>query len=158
LILCSQGGRLKIIDRKKHIFKLSQGEYLAPEKLETELLTSPLFSQIFVDGNSLHPFTVALVYPNYDLLPAQQNGHAGGRPHPPATAEIMQTLLAELKTVGKSRSLKSYEIPKKIHILSEAFSSENGFMTPTQKLKREAVRIAFKKQLAELYSGVSLLD
>ncbi|OQV25541.1 Long-chain-fatty-acid--CoA ligase 5, partial [Hypsibius exemplaris] len=152
-----EGGRLKVIDRKKHIFKLSQGEYLAPEKLETELLTSPLVNQIFIDGNSLHPFTVALVYPNYDLLQPVQNG-GGDVPDKLTAAEVEKTLLAEFKVVGKSRYLKSYEIPKKIYILPEPFSSENGFMTPTQKVKRETVRMAFKKQLTDMYKGVSLVD
>lgn len=48
-----QNGALKIIDRKKHIFKLAQGEYLAPEKIESIYIRSKFVGQVFVDGNSL---------------------------------------------------------------------------------------------------------
>ena len=151
-----------MIDRKKHLFKLSQGEYLAPEKLESDLLNCLLISQIFIDGNSLHPFTVALVYPNYELIPGPikngPNGLSTTPPPKPSPAEVEKLLLEEMKVVGKARRLKSYEIPKKIYILPEPFSAENGLMTPTQKVKRATVRMTFKKQLADLYKGVSLID
>ena len=51
--VCWQTGALKIFDRKKHIFKLSQGEYLAPEKIENIYVRSALVEQAFVDGRSV---------------------------------------------------------------------------------------------------------
>lgn len=48
-----QNGALKVIDRKKNIFKLAQGEYIAPEKIETIYIRSSLVSQIFVHGETL---------------------------------------------------------------------------------------------------------
>jgi len=48
-----QNGTLKIIDRKKHIFKLSQGEYIAPEKVENIYQSSSYVAQVFVHGESL---------------------------------------------------------------------------------------------------------
>ena len=48
-----QNGTLKIIDRKKHIFKLSQGEYIAPEKIENIYVRSQYVAQVFVHGESL---------------------------------------------------------------------------------------------------------
>lgn len=51
--LLFQNGTLKIVDRKKHIFKLAQGEYIAPEKIENIYTRSDPVAQIFVHGDSL---------------------------------------------------------------------------------------------------------
>ena len=53
-------GAVKIIDRAKNIFKLSQGEYIAPEKLENVFIQSPFLQQIFVYGDSLQSYLVAI--------------------------------------------------------------------------------------------------
>ena len=57
------GGRLKIIDRKKNMFKLSQGEYVVPDRLENEFVKSPLIAQVFVYGDSLQNYLVSIVVP-----------------------------------------------------------------------------------------------
>jgi len=54
-------GSIKIIDRSKNIFKLSQGEYVAPEKLENIFIQSPYIAQCMVYGNSLKSCTIAIV-------------------------------------------------------------------------------------------------
>lgn len=51
--VCSQNGTLKIVDRKKHIFKLAQGEYIAPEKIENVYTRSDAVVQVYVHGDSL---------------------------------------------------------------------------------------------------------
>ncbi|KAG9409115.1 hypothetical protein AC1031_019377 [Aphanomyces cochlioides] len=63
-------GRLKLVDRKKNIFKLSQGEYIAPEKIENVLVTSPYVAQPFVYGDSLHSVLVTIVVPEEEPLRA----------------------------------------------------------------------------------------
>lgn len=53
ILSCFQNGTLKIIDRKRHIFKLSQGEYIVPEKIETIYLKSQYVHQVFTHGESI---------------------------------------------------------------------------------------------------------
>lgn len=61
-------GVLKIIDRKKNIFKLSQGEYIAPDKVESKITQSLYIAQIFVYGDSLQSNLVAIVVPEQPML------------------------------------------------------------------------------------------
>ena len=61
-------GKVSIIDRKKHIFKLAQGEYVAPEKLENIYGTHPEIAQIFVYGNPLESYLVAVIVPEMESL------------------------------------------------------------------------------------------
>lgn len=61
-------GSIKIIDRVKNIFKLAQGEYISPEKLENVYLLSPYIQMIHVHGDSLQSYLVAIVVPDFEVL------------------------------------------------------------------------------------------
>ena len=62
-------GALKIVDRKKNIFKLSQGEYIAPEKIENVYVRCKFIAEAFVYGDSLRDYNVAIIHPNLEALP-----------------------------------------------------------------------------------------
>lgn len=65
MLLIFQSGVLKIVDRKKHIFKLAQGEYIAPEKIENIYTDSKYVSQIFVHGESLKAGDIGLCFSEF---------------------------------------------------------------------------------------------
>ncbi len=130
-------GRLYVIDRKKHVFKLAQGEYIAPEKLERIYLECPVLSQIFIDGDSKSSFLVAVV-----VLDESKSG-----------SESKKEVLKQLEEIAKVHRLSRFEHLKDIYIEKEPFSIENNLLTPTLKLKRHEAKKRYATQLREMYSS-----
>uniref|UniRef100_A0A5F9CB88 Long-chain-fatty-acid--CoA ligase n=1 Tax=Oryctolagus cuniculus TaxID=9986 RepID=A0A5F9CB88_RABIT len=147
-------GTLKIIDRKKHIFKLAQGEYVAPEKIENIYIRSEPVAQVYVHGDSLKAFLVGVVVPDPEVMPtwAQKRGIEGTYTQLCINKELKKAILEDLVRLGKESGLHSFEQVKAIHIHSDMFSVQNGLLTPTLKAKRPELREYFKKQIEELYS------
>ncbi|NWH66363.1 ACSL6 ligase, partial [Geococcyx californianus] len=151
-------GTLKIIDRKKHIFKLAQGEYIAPEKIENIYIRSDPVAQIYVHGDSLQAFLVGIVVPDSEVMPgwAKKRGFDGTFAELCKNKELQQAIMADMVRLGKESGLHSFEQVKAIYIHSDMFSVQNGLLTPTLKAKRPELRDYFRKQIEELYSSISI--
>uniref|UniRef100_A0A8C3RGX8 Arachidonate--CoA ligase n=1 Tax=Cyanoderma ruficeps TaxID=181631 RepID=A0A8C3RGX8_9PASS len=151
-------GTLKIIDRKKHIFKLAQGEYIAPEKIENIYIRSDPVAQIYVHGDSLQAFLVGIVVPDSEVMPgwAKKRGFEGTYAELCKNKELKQAIMEDMVRLGKESGLHSFEQVKAIYIHSDMFSVQNGLLTPTLKAKRPELRDYFKKQIEELYSSISI--
>uniref|UniRef100_A0A8B9RW63 Long-chain-fatty-acid--CoA ligase n=1 Tax=Accipiter nisus TaxID=211598 RepID=A0A8B9RW63_9AVES len=151
-------GTLKIIDRKKHIFKLAQGEYIAPEKIENVYLRCEALAQVFVHGESLQAFLVAIVVPDPETLRnwAKKKGFEGSYEELCKNKDLKKHILEDMVRIGKESGLKSFEQVKDIVMHTEMFSIENGLLTPTLKAKRPELRKYFQSQIDELYPLVSL--
>jgi len=149
-------GTLCIIDRKKHIFKLAQGEYIAPEKVEIVYLSSPFVSQIYVAGNSFQTCTVAIVCPDQDVLVpwAKKNGITGEIEDLCKNETVKKAVLDDLHEKGSSQGLNSLEQVKAIYLTSKGFTIEDDLLTPTLKVKRNKVNEHFAKQIESLYSSL----
>jgi long-chain acyl-CoA synthetase len=146
-------GRLKIIDRKKNIFKLAQGEYLAPEKIETVLMRSRLVAEIYVCGDSLQAYCVMLIVPHMSELLAFCKSKQITEEHPEKLFQdknVIRLFLAEMETVGKAEGLQGFEIPKKLYLRKDSFAKD-GLMTGSLKLKRNQVKDFYKEIIQELY-------
>lgn len=147
-------GTLKIIDRKKHIFKLSQGEYIAPEKIENIYSNSQYVAQVFVHGEGLKSCVVAVVVPDVENVKyyAAEHNIPGTLSvlcnHPEIKALIMQ----DITLLGKKAGLKSFEQVKDIYLHPDVFSVQNGLLTPTLKSKRPQLKAYFKPQLEDMYT------
>ncbi|XP_006010635.1 long-chain-fatty-acid--CoA ligase 6 isoform X2 [Latimeria chalumnae] len=151
-------GTLKIIDRKKHIFKLAQGEYIAPEKIENIYIRSEPVAQLYVHGDSLQSCLVGIVVPDPEVMPtwAKKRGFEGSYAEMCKNKELKIAIMQDMVRLGKESGLHSFEQVKDIYIHSEMFSVQNGLLTPTLKAKRTELREYFKKQIEELYANVSM--
>ena len=148
------GGRLRLVDRKKNIFKLSQGEYIAPEKIEAVLQTAPLVQQAFVDGNSLRDHVVAVVVPDEEvvMLVAKKAGLEGDFKTLCAGPALRGMLAKQIAEAGEKANLNGLErVGEHFHVCAEPWLP-GGLLTPTLKLKRDQARKAFAKELEALYA------
>ncbi|XP_078659799.1 long-chain-fatty-acid--CoA ligase 1-like isoform X1 [Branchiostoma floridae x Branchiostoma belcheri] len=150
-------GTLKIIDRKKHIFKLAQGEYIAPEKIEGVYLQSPLVAQVFVHGESLQACLVGVVVPGEQTFPqlASSKGITGDMAELCKNAELKKEVMDSITALGKKSGLHSFEQVKDLYLCPEPFSVENGLLTPTFKSKRPQLKDFFKNEITEMYSKLT---
>ncbi|KAK6137284.1 hypothetical protein DH2020_028976 [Rehmannia glutinosa] len=131
-------GSLKIIDRKKNIFKLSQGEYVAVENLENVYGRVPDIDSIWVYGNSFESFLVAIINPNQQAVErwAEQNGISGDFNALCENPKVKEYFLGELARIAKENKLKGFEFIRAVHLDPVPFDMERDLITPTFKKKR----------------------
>eukprot|EP01128_Nolandella_sp_AFSM9_P005616 TRINITY_DN2746_c0_g1_i1.p1 TRINITY_DN2746_c0_g1~~TRINITY_DN2746_c0_g1_i1.p1 ORF type:complete len:649 (-),score=154.76 TRINITY_DN2746_c0_g1_i1:37-1983(-) len=146
-------GRLKIIDRSKNIFKLAQGEYVAPEKLENIYVQSEWVAQAFVYGDSLKASLVAVVVPDFEtLLPwCKEQGIAGDEAKLVQNEKVVALIKDDMIAKGKANGLLGFELIRSLALYEEPFSVDNDLITPTFKLKRPQARKFFQGKLDKMY-------
>jgi len=146
-------GAVKITDRKKNIFKLSQGEYIAPEKLENTYLKSPFVTQIFVYGDSLKDYLIALIVPDEKHIKNWISTQTSISDYSAAlkSDDLKKAVLVNLASLAKESKFNGLEIPKQFELLEEPFSVDNGILTPTLKIKRHDAKIKYESLIKDLY-------
>ena len=151
-------GTLKIIDRKKLIFKLSRGEYVAPDKVEQIYMESPYITQVFVHGDSLKSCVIGVIVPNQ----AEIRDWAARRsiPNDSFTAlcnnrEVKRFIMEQIMMLSKEAQLAYYEEVKDIYLHPNLFSIENGLLSKGGNLMRQKLVKYFKPQLEDIYKGLS---
>ncbi|MDA7637599.1 long-chain fatty acid--CoA ligase [Candidatus Pelagibacter sp.] len=125
-----EDGYLKITDRKKDIIVSAGGDNISPAKIENIITNEPEIDQCMVYGDKKN-YLVALVVPSKDFLHEK---------------EKINNVIEKI-----NKKLTLLEKIKKIQLIDENFSIENGLMTPTMKVKRKKVTEKYKNQLEELY-------
>ncbi|KAJ3683080.1 hypothetical protein LUZ60_013307 [Juncus effusus] len=149
-------GSMKIIDRKKNIFKLSQGEYVAVENLENIYGIVPDLDMIWVYGNSFDSCLVAIVNPNEQALKrwAENNGIATEDVNALcANPKASKYILGQLTAFAKEKKLKGYEFIKAVHLEPVPFDAERDMLTPTFKKKRPQMLKYYQSVIDELYKS-----
>ena len=157
-------GSINIIDRKKDLFKLQSGEYVAPAKIEAELkAVCPVIENIFIHGNSNENHIMAIVRPNEDILieMAKEVYQKEGRslqdlesfPFLCYDPSMIQAVLEVIHHHSLSIPLYSHEIPVNIRLSSHRWTTESGFLTGGLKLKRHQIRQFFSNDIRMIYDG-----
>ncbi|KAJ5076667.1 long-chain-fatty-acid--coa ligase 5 [Anaeramoeba ignava] len=155
-------GHLKVIDRKKNIFKLSQGEYVAPDVLEGLYSNSQYVMQLMVYGNSQEDYLIGIAVPEKEIIldhfknEKQENENSEEFFQRICQEEkIKELILKDMEKIGRGANRFGFEILRNIIIETEPFSVENDLLTTTMKLRRKAIENHYKKQLLDLYLNKS---
>eukprot|EP00345_Euplotes_harpa_P010687 CAMPEP_0168355008 /NCGR_PEP_ID=MMETSP0213-20121227/24265_1 /TAXON_ID=151035 /ORGANISM="Euplotes harpa, Strain FSP1.4" /LENGTH=593 /DNA_ID=CAMNT_0008367077 /DNA_START=129 /DNA_END=1907 /DNA_ORIENTATION=+ len=111
-----ESGALKVIDRKKNIFKLSQGEYIAAEKLENIFASIDLIKQIFIYGDSLQAFLVAVVVPDKDEVKKWNDGNIDDYEELVRSEKFTKAVTEAIEAKRKDQKLNGLEVPKKLYV------------------------------------------
>jgi long-chain acyl-CoA synthetase len=148
-------GVLKIIDRKKNLFKLSQGEYIRPEYIEGVYKQHRHIANIFVHGDSHENYLVAIVVPDFESLRSwiSQHGLTGSKPEEIIKdSRLVKLIEQDMQEQASKEKLRGFEVVRRIALCAEDFTVENDLITPSFKLKRHTAKIRFQDVIKQLYS------
>lgn len=136
-----------IIDRRKDVLKLSQGEYVAVGPLGAVFEGgSPFIKQIYIYGNSHRSYLLAVIVP--DLAAVESSlGHA------PSEAETRNILRRAIQDVAKAQGLKPFEAPRDFIVETDPFTQENGLLSSVRKKLRPAIKRQYGEALEALYAA-----
>ncbi|XP_071685846.1 long chain acyl-CoA synthetase 4-like isoform X2 [Rutidosis leptorrhynchoides] len=150
-------GSMKIIDRKKNIFKLSQGEYVAVENLENVYGNVSDIDAVWIYGNSFEFCLVAVVNPNKAAVEHYAEAHniSGDFDSLCENPKIKEYILGELTRVGKEKKLKGFEFVKAVHLDPVPFDMERDLLTPTFKKKRPQMLKYYQDIIDNMYKTIN---
>jgi long-chain acyl-CoA synthetase len=145
-------GFLSITDRKKELLKTSGGKLIAPQPIENKLKGNTLVGNAALVGDK-HKFACVLLSPNFAALEgwAKQQGIATSN-----RAELVKNpkVIATYQGIvdGVNGSLAQYESIKRMTVVGDEWSVEDGELTPSMKLKRRIIEKKYEKEIGEFYA------
>lgn len=145
-------GFLKITDRKKELFKTSGGKYVAPSPIENKVKESFFVEQIALQGDG-EKFISALIIPNFENLKEWAKKHDVSYlsdyelVHDPQVKQLYKEIITNFNAnFGKVEQIKQFEL------LTDEWTTENGLLTATMKLKRKVLKEKYKDLIGNFYS------
>eukprot|EP01094_Clydonella_sp_ATCC50884_P021250 TRINITY_DN4640_c0_g1_i5.p1 TRINITY_DN4640_c0_g1~~TRINITY_DN4640_c0_g1_i5.p1 ORF type:complete len:1127 (-),score=174.11 TRINITY_DN4640_c0_g1_i5:165-3545(-) len=161
-----RNGAIRIIDRKKNLFKLAQGHFISPEKLETIFIGSPLVEQAFIPCDTLASSICAVLVVNLDAIKEQLK--TSSHPSevecasrleraweervfcPEGDVVLYELIRGEIQRLAAENELLPYEVPSVFVATSTKFTAENRMMTVSEKLSRRHIEEHFAEEIARL--------
>ena len=146
-------GFLTITGRKKELLVTAGGKNVAPAGLEDPLRAHPIIGQVVVLGDK-KPFVSALISLDSEMLPTWLKNHGGNEKLSIDDAAKDPKVLSEIQTAidTVNKSFSTAESIRKFVIINAELTEKSGHLTPSLKIKREAVARDFAKEIAELYA------
>jgi long-chain acyl-CoA synthetase len=145
------GRYLKITDRKKDIFKLSAGKYVAPQLIENMLRGSEYIEQVMVIGEN-EKQVAALISPNFNTLhywALKHKLHYRDNVELISLPQVHERVRKEIDEYNKN--LAPHEQIKQFRLVSDEWTPANGLLSPTLKLRRAPIMEKYKNLIAEIY-------
>lgn len=142
-------GNLFYIERKKDLYKTSNGKYIAPNYLEGQILQDELFSQVVTIGDKRN-YVTALIVPDYKVLSELMGEGAPTDPEVLSQSEEAQAIVrSHLKETQREQA--DYEQVRRFILLTDPFTTENGLLTSTLKIRRQRIIDLYTPQIDEMY-------
>ena len=148
------GNGLKIVDRVKEIFKLSQGEYIIPAKLESIYNKSGYIQQIMIYGNSSKNNIIAIICTDKKRCAGALNISVEELSKNEENDDLKKLIIDDLLKLAIEANFNGLEKVKYVIITFEGFTVENSCMTPTMKIVRKKVELRFKERIDKLYESI----
>jgi fatty acid CoA ligase FadD9 len=135
--------RLRYVDRRNFVLKLSQGEFITASRLEAVFESSPLVRQIYIYGNSARSYLLAVIVPTAKALADHD------------LPELRALIGESLAEVAKAANLQSFEVPRDFIVETTPFTLENGLLTGIRKLARPKLKDRYSPRLEALYTDLA---
>ena len=146
------GNGLKIVDRVKEIFKLSQGEYIIPAKLESVYSKSNYIQQIMIYGNSTMNNIIAIICPEKHHCARELEISEEDLVKDEENPKLKSLIINDLNRLALEANFNGLEKVKFVLLTFEGFTINNECMTPTMKIVRKKVEIRYKNRIEKLFS------
>jgi long-chain acyl-CoA synthetase len=145
-------GFLSITDRKKDLIKTSGGKFIAPQPIENSLKHNALIAEAVVLGDK-HKFPAVLIAPAFVLLEewARDNQVNFSSRSELVAAPAVQSLYENI-VADCNQMLARFEKLKKVILVADEFSAENGTLTASMKLRRRVVEERYRREIEEMYA------
>ncbi len=150
--ILDEGKYLRITDRKKEMFKMSGGKYIAPQMIENKLKESFFIEQAMVIGEN-QKFASALISPNFEYLHDWCAGHHiryRDNSELISKKEVLQQYHREVENINKT--IGQHEEIKRFRLVVEEWSPQTGELSPTLKLKRHLLLKNYAETIDEIYA------
>jgi long-chain acyl-CoA synthetase len=145
-------GYLSVTDRKKDLIKTSGGKFIAPQPIENSLKLNSLIGTAAIVGDK-RKFAAVIISPNFASLEdwARTNGIPFNSRADLVANPMVQAVYDQI-IGGINQNLARFEKLKRVLLVADEFTAENGALTPTMKLRRRVIEERYRRQIEELYA------